>query len=178
MLRIAPSTVIFAAALLAANLGCKSESQSGSAASEASGSPPAAQHRAGVEAFGAPLSGAPAKALADVIAAPAQFKDGPVRVSGVARRVCERKGCWMELATGAEPNAESCRVRFENYGFFVPTDSAGSQITLEGKVEVRKVSAGRVRHLENEGAVFASKNEDGSANEVQIVATGVELLRN
>jgi hypothetical protein len=129
-----------------------------------------------VERFGAPLTGLPAQPLDAVIATPEQFQ-GPVRVSGRVRRACERKGCWMELATDSAEGAKACRVRFKDYGFFVPTDSAGAQATLEGSVEVRKVSSGRVRHLENEGAVFTSKNEDGSANEVQIVATGVELTR-
>jgi hypothetical protein len=83
----------------------------------------------------------------------------------------------MELATDATDTSPSCRVKFKDYGFFVPMDSAGATITLEGEVRVRTVKPARVRHLEKEGAVFTAKNADGSANETQIVATGVELRR-
>lgn len=129
------------------------------------------------EIFGAPLSQAREVPLVDVLSKPQSYEGQAIRVSGVARRVCQRKGCWMELSASSESEAPACRVKFKDYGFFVPTDSAGSRATLEGDVKVNRVLPGRVRHLEKEGAVFASKNADGSANEIQIVATGVELVR-
>lgn len=83
----------------------------------------------------------------------------------------------MEIATGPEDAAPSCRVTFENYAFFVPKDSPGSHARLEGKVTTSRIKPSHVEHLESEGARFSSKNPDGSALEVQIVATGVELQR-
>lgn len=100
-----------------------------------------------------------------------------VTVSGKVRRACSRKGCWMELADQVEGAAPGCRVTFKDYGFFVPKDSAGASATVEGVVQVKRLPRSRVVHLEAEGAQFAHKNEDGSANEVQLVATGVELRR-
>jgi hypothetical protein len=70
-----------------------------------------------------------------------------------------------------------CRVTFKDYGFFVPTDSAGASATVQGNVVVQQVKASDVQHLEGEGAKFSEKNPDGSANEVRLVATGVELVR-
>jgi hypothetical protein len=71
----------------------------------------------------------------------------------------------------------SCRVTFEDYGFFVPTDSAGSRARLEGVMNVRRLEPGLVSHLEAEGASFPKKDPDGSAEEARFVATGVELSR-
>jgi hypothetical protein len=68
-------------------------------------------------------------------------------------------------------------VTFKDYGFFVPLDSAGSTAKVQGTVEVKTVAATEVEHLESEGAKFAGKQPDGTAREVRMVATGVELRR-
>jgi hypothetical protein len=125
--------------------------------------------------FGQPLGAVRRAQLEEVLVTPANFSDAPVIVEGHVRRACSKKGCWMELASSKEPGSPACRVTFENYGFFVPTDSAGASARLQGRVTLRRVDKNLVSHLEAEGATFASKAEDGSADEVRIVATGVEL---
>jgi len=107
------------------------------------------------------------------MANPEKYQGKTVGVRASVERACSAKGCWMELgADGA-----SCRVTFKDYGFFVPTDSAGSRALVEGTVVVKTVEASHVAHLEGEGATFANSNADGTANEVQLVATGVQLSR-
>jgi hypothetical protein len=83
----------------------------------------------------------------------------------------------MQISAESDPTAPSCRVTFKDYGFFVPTDSAGSQAKVQGSLTIDTVPSERVAHLESEGAKFADKNPDGSANELHLVATGVELWR-
>jgi hypothetical protein len=112
-----------------------------------------------------------------VLKSPDKFADQNVLVEGEVRRACTRKGCWMELSEAQDPAAPGCRVTFKDYGFFVPTDSAGSKARVEAKVESRAVKPELVAHLESEGAKFADKAPDGSAHEVRLVATGVELWR-
>lgn len=132
----------------------------------------------GPRKFGAPLTaGNPGVALSKVLETPDEFASRTVTVEAQVRRNCTRRGCWMELADGLDPNLPGCRVTFKDYGFFVPLDSAGSKARVEGAVEVRTVSAPEVQHLEGEGARFAGKQPDGSAREVRMVANGVELWR-
>jgi hypothetical protein len=83
----------------------------------------------------------------------------------------------MELAESTQEGTPGCRVTFKNYGFFVPTNSAGSRARVQGQVEVETLPAASVRHYEEEGAVFAGKQPDGTAREVRLVASGVELWR-
>jgi hypothetical protein len=127
--------------------------------------------------FGSPLGASPAVALADVLKTPDKFADQTVTVEGEVRRACTRKGCWMELSEAPDAAAPGCRVTFKDYGFFVPTDSAGSKARVEAKVESKLVKPELVAHLESEGAKFADKSPDGSAREVRLVATGVEMWR-
>ena len=129
------------------------------------------------ERFGAALSPGSLVGLDDVLAEPSRHSGKTVLVEGHVRRACTKKGCWMELAAGSDPSAKGCRVTFRDYGFFVPTDSAGSRARVEAVVETVTLKPSHVRHLEEEGATFASKAPDGSAEEVRLVATGVELTR-
>ena len=129
------------------------------------------------KAYGAPLGGSSKATLADVLQHPDKFADKTVTVEGDVRQACTKKGCWMELSESPDPKAAACRVTFKDYGFFVPTDSAGSKARVEAKVETKQVKPAMVQHLEEEGAKFAQKSADGSATEVRLVATGVELWR-
>ncbi|MEZ4231021.1 MAG: DUF4920 domain-containing protein [Polyangiaceae bacterium] len=115
--------------------------------------------------------------LSEVLSKPKAYEGKTVHVDAKVRRACSQKGCWMELAEGAEDKAATCRVTFKDYGFFVPTDSAGAEARLEGVVKLKKVTADHVQHMEQEGATFADKHPDGSASEVALVATGVELKK-
>lgn len=137
---------------------------------------PAATTRAGAKTYGGVLAEAKPVALAEVLANPDAFTEKTVTIDGEVRKACTRKGCWMELAESQDAKQPGCRVTFKDYGFFVPTDSAGAHARVQGVVEVSELPAATVRHLEEEGAVF-NKNPDGTAREVRIVATGVELWR-
>ncbi len=79
----------------------------------------------------------------------------------------------MEIGSGED----TCRITFKDYGFFVPTDSAGAFAKIQGRLDLRQVEAAAVQHLESEGAHFRNKAADGSATEVRMVASAVELLR-
>jgi hypothetical protein len=136
-----------------------------------------AEAQAARQKFGAPLGKSPSATLADVLKAPDKFADQTVTVEGQVRSACTRKGCWMELSESPDAAAPGCRVTFKDYGFFVPIDSAGSKARVEAKVESKVVKPSMVQHLEEEGAKFASKEPDGSAREVRLVATGVEMWR-
>jgi hypothetical protein len=138
--------------------------------------PPAQATESGAKLYGQPLQPAEVKPLADVLAKPDSFANQTITVAAQVRKACTRKGCWMELAESTADGPPGCRVTFKDYGFFVPIDSAGSSARVQGKVEVDTLSASAVRHYEEEGAKFI-KAPDGTAREVRIVATGVELTR-
>jgi hypothetical protein len=127
--------------------------------------------------FGAAITETTPTALSSVLADPKAYSGKTVLVDGDVRSACSRKGCWMEIATSLDKAAPGCRVTFKDYGFFVPTDSQGSKARVQGLVQVTNVPKERVDHLEGEGASFPNKNPDGTATEVRLVATGVELRR-
>jgi hypothetical protein len=139
------------------------------------GPAPTAAPAGGKQTFGQPLGPAAPITVAALLARPDPA--APVTVEGSVRKACTRRGCWMELAESPREGTPGCRVTFKNYGFFVPTNSAGARARVQGQVEVETLPAASVRHYEEEGAIFASKQPDGTAREVRLVATGVELWR-
>lgn len=130
-----------------------------------------------VETYGAYTRRAGLVSLSSVLEKPESFSGKEVAVTAKVRKACRRKGCWMEVAPTVDKTTQGCRVTFKDYGFFVPLDSAGSDAKVEAVLFVKKVSKGEVDHLESEGARFAKKEADGSAIEVRLIATGVELTR-
>ena len=169
----------FAAVALAVTSGCKHEAGTSAHAEKAVSTPTAAPSAAkSVQRFGDAISPVfQGAALSEVLAAPEKFQGRPVLVEGYVRRACSRRGCWMELAEGADPKLEGCRVTFKDYGFFVPTDSAGSSARVAAALEVASLTPATVEHMEREGAKIPHKSADGSAREVRLVASGVELWR-
>ena len=116
-----------------------------------------------VKTFGKPLAGLPVASLADVLAKPEAGR--LVRLEGTIEKVCQNKGCWLTLKQGSQ----AVHVTFEGYSFFVPKDSSGRAVILEGKVKVTEPAAAEVAHLKREGA------GDSAAARVSIEARGVEI---
>jgi hypothetical protein len=139
----------------------------------------AATASSGFVPYGAPLVplAGSERELAALVANPDKFANTAVTVSGVVRQVCQRRGCWLELAANTSPDAVGCRVVSEHHAFFVPRDATGSRARVQGKLEVSTIPAAQVAHMEAEGGHFTAKQPDGSAREVAIVASGVELAR-
>jgi hypothetical protein len=170
------SFVILVATLVACETRTREASPSASSAAVPAASAPAAPTPSS-KAFGAPISAGPQLALSEVLTSPERFRDQAITVEGQVRSACTRRGCWMELAEASDPKLPGCRVTFKDYGFFVPTDSAGAHAKVQGTLGVNTLPPERVAHLESEGGQFPRKNADGSVDELRLVATGVELRR-
>ena len=118
------------------------------------------------------IGSSPVVDLADALSTIHAYLDSSVILEGEVRKVCQVKGCWLELAQ--EGASRGLRVTFKDYGFFVPTDSDGYAARLEGVFETNVFSKREADHLIEEG-VRLTRNADGTATEVSFVASGVEL---
>ena len=124
---------------------------------------------------GAPVdAGAPALKLSDVLKDPAKYVGRVVVVEGVVERVCQKQGCWLELAP--EKGARGVRVAMKEHAFFVPFNAAGLRARAEGTFAVKTLTKEDADHFEKEGAKL-KRNPDGTADELSFTATGVELKK-
>lgn len=98
-----------------------------------------------------------------------------VVIQGTVEDVCQAKGCWLTLAV---KDAESMRVSFKDYGFFVPKHIAGRQVVMKGTGMTTVTSVEELRHYAEDAG---DSPEEIAAiteplKEYTFVADGVKLL--
>lgn len=71
-----------------------------------------------------------------------------VKVKTVINEVCVNKGCWIEIPVGEDQTA---RVTFKDYAFFLPKNSQGKEVILEGVVYKSKTSKADLQHFAKDG---------------------------
>lgn len=76
------------------------------------------------------------------------------KVNGDIKAVCQAKGCWMTLSAGEE----EVFVKFKDYSFFVPMNSAGYNATMLGWAKKDVVSV--------KDQIEYAKDADKSAEEI------------
>ena len=67
----------------------------------------------------------------------------PVKFISTIKEVCTSKGCWMKLPLN---ETEETMVRFKDYGFFMPLDSQGKEVIVEGIAFVKQTSVAELQH--------------------------------
>ena len=92
------------------------------------------------EDFGAGVTLVQATPLAEIMGDPARFEGDTILIHGQVTEVCQKKGCWTVIREGDE----HVRVRFKDYGFFLPKDCVGAEAYAQGSVSVETASAGEV----------------------------------
>ncbi|RTQ52615.1 DUF4920 domain-containing protein [Hymenobacter gummosus] len=66
-----------------------------------------------------------------------------VKLVGEATAVCQAKGCWMQLQTA---DGKKMRVRFKDYAFFVPKDTQGKTVVVDGWAHREEISVADQQH--------------------------------
>jgi hypothetical protein len=67
-----------------------------------------------------------------------------IKITGTVTSVCQNKGCWLQVDIG---EGKTMRVRFKDYGFFVPKDISGKTVVLDGYVHHDTTSVAQLRHF-------------------------------
>lgn len=66
------------------------------------------------------------------------------KVEAKINACCQKKGCWMTVDMG---EGKEMRVKFLDYGFFVPFNSAGHNAIIQGKAYTETVSVAQLKHI-------------------------------
>ncbi|MCC7535460.1 MAG: DUF4920 domain-containing protein [Deltaproteobacteria bacterium] len=131
---------------------------------------PVATRTDGTRVFGREGALTSSVALPEILGEPSRFAGQTVKTTGVVRQVCQRMGCWMELAAEGS-QARPVFVRMAGHAFLLPRDVVGRRATAEGRIAVRPLSPNEIAHYNSEGASLAE-----GATTVELEATTVEIL--
>lgn len=110
--------------------------------------------RPSFESFGAEISPDDAMSPEEVIAALEGKDSVRVKIVSNIEETCKKKGCWVTLNMGE--GRDLMRVKFKDYGFFVPLDSDGRTAIMEGVAYVQTTTVEQLRHY----AEDAGKTEE------------------
>jgi hypothetical protein len=76
-----------------------------------------------------------------------------VQFQSEVQSVCAKKGCWMKLDLA---DAQNAHITFKDYGFFVPKDSKGHQMLVNGVAFIEETDVETLKHY----AEDAGKSEE------------------
>jgi hypothetical protein len=99
------------------------------------------------------------------------------KVIGEIKEVCVKKGCWLTLTL---PDGQVMCVNFKDYGFFVPTDSQGYPVILEGIATKNTTDVETLRHYAEDAGKSKEEIEAITApkEEYAFEAVGVIIKEN
>jgi len=97
-----------------------------------------------------------------------------VKIQGDVVAACQVKGCWMTADLG---NGKSMRIRFKDYGFFVPKDSGGKKFYAQGVASWNETSVAELQHYAEDAGKSKAEIEKITepARELVFLAEGVLL---
>lgn len=77
-----------------------------------------------------------------------------VKLVATINACCQKKGCWMdvEMAEG-----QTMKVRFKDYGFFVPKNSAGNEVVMSGMARLETIDVETLQHYAEDGGATAEE---------------------
>lgn len=94
------------------------------------------------------------------------------KITATVGDVCQKKGCWMMVDLG---NGEEMRVRFKDYGFFVPMTSTGKTVVMEGVAYNDTTSVEDLKHYAEDAGQSQEEIDAITEPEISMAfeATGV-----
>lgn len=129
--------------------------------------------------FGNPVDSDKLIKISTVMATPDDYLASPITVEGTITGVCEKRGCWMTLAS--DKRFENLRIKVEDGDMVFPMTAKGSKAIVTGKLDKIQLSLGRTKALLAHKAQQAGESFD--ANSVteamaiyQLVPSGVEII--
>ena len=124
------------------------------------------------EVFGAKTDNLTKPMLLSEAISKSTAQEQDVVIKTVIAQVCQKKGCFFM----AQDGDTSARITFKDYGFFIPTDSQGKEVTILGKMTKKEISEADAKHYAEDTGGNADAIK-GPQIEYSIVATSVIIQK-
>lgn len=114
--------------------------------------------------YGKALTGSEVTKISEILANPAGFVGKTVRVEGVVTAVCERRGCWMSLASDKE--FQELRIKVEDGVIVFPLEAKGHKAVAEGVLDKIEMDLDQtVAYLKHQAEEQGEKFDPASVKE-------------
>lgn len=110
------------------------------------------------KSYGEPLTGTDTVKISQLLSSPDDYLDKVVRVEGLVTGVCEKRGCWLSIASEEEEFKE-IRVKVDDGVIVFPLEAKGKHAIAEGVFEKIELSMEqtlkyREHHAQEHGEEF------------------------
>jgi len=128
--------------------------------------------------YGQGLSGSETVAISQLLAHPDKWIGKTVRVEGTITGVCEKRGCWITIASDKE--FEDLRIKVDDGAIVFPAEAKGRYAVAEGvftKIEMSLEQTRRYKqhHAEEHGEEFDPASVTEPMVFYQIKGTGAVI---
>lgn len=97
-----------------------------------------------VKSYGEAITAEGAMPAGDLVKAMGEKTELAAKVEGEVITSCTKKGCWMDMKLA---DGSAMKVRFKDYGFFVPTRGLeGKRAVIKGTATREVVDVATLRH--------------------------------
>jgi len=167
---------LFALSIAGCSKGPKTEAKAQASGATAAATAPAKS--ASGSTFGAGVKLEASTPIATILADPKAWAGKSVRVEGMVVDVCEKRGCWMDLA-GDQPG-QKLKFKVVDGEMTFPMDAKGKWAVAEGVVAVNELSgedavAYAKYQAEEAGKPFDPASVTGPMTTVKLDGTGAVL---
>lgn len=129
--------------------------------------------------FGEPVNAKETMKISKLLASPQDYLDKKVTVAGTIVGVCQKRGCWMNLASDAR--FEKLRIKVRDGDMVFPMSAKGRQALATGYLKEIKLSLEQTQRYKAALAKRAGKNFDlasvtSGMSIYQVSPIGVKIL--
>lgn len=133
---------------------------------------------AGETRLGKPFTLSQPVAISKILASPEAYTGKTVQVKGKISAVCEKMGCWTNIA---DDSGKAIRVKVTDGEIVFPASAVGKTAVAEGKLRklelTREQAVARARHeAEEQNRAFDPSSIRSGATIYQIEGTGAAIL--
>ncbi len=106
-----------------------------------------------------------------------RYEGKTVRVAGTVAKVCEKKGCWLQMTDDDASQTMFVKFTCPVEGRLIPMDAIGHPVIVEGVVTTEEMSQEEARHMaEDSGKSEAEIAKiDGPRKRVRMMSPGAEV---
>lgn len=129
--------------------------------------------------FGEPVNAKETMKISKLLASPQDYLDKKVTVAGTIVGVCQKRGCWMNLASDAR--FEKLRIKVRDGDMVFPMSAKGRQALATGYLKEIKLSLEQTQRYKAALAKRAGENFDlasvtSGMSIYQVSPIGVKIL--
>lgn len=129
--------------------------------------------------FGAPVDAANVTPISTLMATPDDYLEAPVTIEGTVVGVCQKRGCWMSIAS--DKRFQNLRIKVKDGDMVFPMSAKGSKAIATGMLQKMDLDLDTTRRMKahqakEQGESFDPASVTEGMAYYQLVPTGVSIL--